>query len=263
MWSWIERLEELRARGRRAALVTVIRNAGSAPRDPGAKMIVLEDGEFEGTIGGGQLERLAIEDARACLASGTPAGTFRYPLGARAGQCCGGSVEVLVEVLVETLNAGPRLYLFGAGHVGQAIARVLDGTPFTVHLIDPREEWVRSGEVPKATFRHACEWRRFADRAEWDGRRTYVAVMTHLHDTDEEIIRDVVARPARFVGLIGSRAKWERFRMRLAAQGVPAEGLERVRCPIGQALGGGKAPQEVAISVAAQLLAIHYEGAME
>ena len=221
-------------------------------------MIVLDDGEFEGTIGGGSLERLAIADAAACLASSKAAETFKYPLGAKAGQCCGGSVEVLVEVLVETFNTGPRLYLFGAGHVGQAISRVLAGTPFEVHLIDPRDEWVRSGEVPKAVFRHSCEWKRFADRAEWDPRRTYVAVMTHLHDTDEEIIRDAVARPARFVGLIGSRAKWDRFRMRLSAQGVPSDRLDRVRCPIGEDLGGGKAPQEVAISVAAQLLSIYY-----
>ena len=93
--------------------------------------------------------------------------------------------------------------------------------------------------------------------APWSAERTYVAIMTHRHDVDEAIVADVVKRPARFLGLIGSQTKWQRFRDRLGARGVPAEALDRVHCPIGLDI-GGKSPQEVAVSVAAQLLAVHH-----
>src|SRR5437868_4441021 len=123
MWDWLRKLEELRGSGRAAAVVTATVCTGSTPCEVGAKMIVEHGGATHGTIGGGHLEKLAIDDANACLASGASK-TFRYPLGAKAGQCCGGVVETFVEVV----GAAPLLYLFGAGHVGRAVCQVLDGT---------------------------------------------------------------------------------------------------------------------------------------
>src|SRR5207245_2420444 len=111
-----EELWRLCAERRPIAVVTVVAVSGSTPRELGAKMLVREDGRFLGTIGGGQLEHRVLEDARGCLARGETK-TLRYPLGAKAGQCCGG----VMDLLVETLNTGPRLYLFGGGHVGQAL----------------------------------------------------------------------------------------------------------------------------------------------
>jgi xanthine dehydrogenase accessory factor len=248
VWDWIGKLDELRRTGESLALVTVIRCVGSTPRELGAKMLVRADGRFFGTIGGGNLEQLVIEDARRCLGDGA-ARTFRYPLGARAGQCCGG----LMELLVEVINAGPRLYLFGAGHVGQALCRVLAGTPFSVDLVDERPEWLERDQLPAAIRTHAMRWDEFAETAPWSEERTFVAVMTHRHDLDEEIIRHVVLKPAKYIGLIGSQAKWSRFRHRLEERGIATSQLDRVRCPIGLPV-GGKAPQEVAISIAAELL---------
>ncbi|HEY8091609.1 MAG TPA: xanthine dehydrogenase accessory protein XdhC, partial [Polyangiaceae bacterium] len=222
----------------------------STPSAPGAKMVVLADGTFFGTIGGGHLEQLVIADATTCLASGEPK-TFRYPLGATAGQCCGGVVETFVDVV----GSGPRLYLFGAGHVAQALCRVLAGTPFVVHAIDEREEW--SGALPPGVRRHAVPWDAFVAEAEWSADRTFVAIMTHRHDVDEAIVADVVKRPARYVGLIGSETKWRRFRDRLESRGLTKEALDRVRSPIGLDV-GGKSPQEVAISIAAELLGVHH-----
>ena len=252
MSAWLRKLTELEERGTPAALVTVVRCTGSTPSAPGAKMIVLGDGGFFGTIGGGHLEQLVLGDARACLASGEGK-TFRYPLGATAGQCCGGVVEIFVDVL----HGGPQLYLFGAGHVAQAVCRVLSGTPFVVHAIDERDEW--TGALPAEVRRHAVPWDVFAREATWSAERTFVAVMTHRHDVDEAIVADVVgnARPARYVGLIGSTTKWRRFRERLEARGTPASALDRVKCPIGLDV-GGKSPAEVAVSVAAELLAVHH-----
>jgi xanthine dehydrogenase accessory factor len=250
VWDWLGKLQELRDGGTAGALVTVVRSAGSSPAPPGAKMVVLADGTFFGTIGGGHLEQLAIADAKACLAAGEGR-TFRYPLGATAGQCCGGVVETFVEVL----HAGPELYLFGAGHVGQALCRVLAGTPFVVHAVDERHDW--SAELPAGVRRHATAWDAFVGEARWSATRTYVAIMTHRHDVDEAIVADVVKRPARYLGLIGSRTKWRRFRERLEGRGVSGADLDRVRCPIGVDI-GGKAPQEIAVSIAAELLRVHH-----
>jgi xanthine dehydrogenase accessory factor len=250
MWDWVRKLVELEERRVPAALVTVVRCSGSTPAAPGAKMIVLADGSIHGTIGGGHLEQLVTKDAQACVGSGRSE-TFRYPLGATAGQCCGGVVETFVEVLY----TGPQLYLFGAGHVGQAVCRALAGTPFVVHAIDERPEWASA--VPPEVTRHEVPWDAFVAEATWSAERTYVAIMTHRHDVDEAIVADVVGRPARYVGLIGSETKWRRFRDRLEARGIGREALDRVRCPIGLDI-GGKSPQEVALSVAAQLLAVHH-----
>lgn len=250
MWNWISKLEELRAKGLPAALVTVTQVAGSTPRETGAKLIALPNGDFYGTIGGGHLEELALQDARKCIDAGK-AQVIKYPLGAKTGQCCGGTVELLFEPIC----SGPRLYLFGAGHVGQAVCRTLEGTPFQVHVIDERPEWIR--ELPASAIRHEGEWDDFAPGAIWDAR-TYVAVMTHRHDLDQEIIEFVARMPARYLGLIGSDSKWERFKQRMTQKGFSESELSRVKCPIGIDLGGGKSPQEVAVSLAAELLKIHY-----
>ncbi len=252
MWGWAHKLEELEKEGQAVAIVTVVSVSGSTPCALGAKMLVLADGRFFGTVGGGHLERLALDDARACIQAGEPK-RFRYPLGAKAGQCCGGVVETFVELG----GIGPSLYLFGAGHVGQAVARTLAGTPFQVHVIDEREEWMADGILPAQARRHACPWDEFVREATWDPSSVYVAVMTHRHDTDQEIIGALLDKPTRYLGLIGSRTKWARFKERLSARGATEEQLARVHCPIGLDI-GGKAPQEVAVSIAAEVLKVHH-----
>jgi xanthine dehydrogenase accessory factor len=252
MWNWVQLLEQYRKQGQSLALVTVTQCTGSTPRETGAKMIVLPSGKFHGTIGGGHLEELALKDAVKAISENTSS-TIRYPLGAKTGQCCGG----VVELLIEAMNAGPHLYLFGAGHVGQAVCRTFVGTPFNVHVIDEREEWVMSELLPAEVIRHHVEWDDFARDAVWDPEKTYVAVMTHRHDLDQDIIEFMVQKNIRHLGLIGSRSKWERFQQRLTQRGVSSEALARVKCPIGIDI-GGKAPQEIAVSIAAEFLQIHY-----
>lgn len=252
MWDWIAELDELRRAGVPAVLVTVVECSGSTPREVGARMVVRDGGRPVGTIGGGQLERVAIEEALRCLAE-RRSRLVRYPLGPAVGQCCGGVVDVFMDVI----NTGPKLYVFGAGHVGQALCRVLAGTPFELHLIDEREEWLAAAELPASVTRHTAGWDMFVREAQWSAESTYAVVMSHSHDLDEEILRELAPKPTRYLGLIGSATKWARFQKRLAARGVGEELLARVRCPIGLDL-GGKAPQEVAISAAAELLKVHH-----
>jgi len=255
MWAFAARLAELERFGTPAALVTVTKVDGSVPREVGAKMIVLPGGAFEGTIGGGHLERLVQNDAEACIESGESK-TLRYPLGPSAGQCCGGVVEVFVDVL----QTGPTLLLFGAGHVGRAVVRVMTGTAFRVHVVDERPEWIDSSEIPTTVIRHKGPWDEVASTLPWNAKKTYVAVMTHRHDLDQEIVRWVLDRPHAYLGLIGSRTKWAKFRARLLERGVTHAQLDTVRCPIGLDV-GGKAPAEVAVSVAAELLRLHHKRA--
>ncbi len=248
MWDWITALYELRCEGKPAVFVTVSGVSGSTPREPGAKMIVLPDGTIQGTIGGGQIEQHAIRDALDCLAK-LAGGSFEYPLTATSGQCCGGTMELLMEVV----NANPQLYIYGAGHVGQALCRVLANTVFVAHVIDRRPEWIAHPEMPTHVIRHEKAWQEFNESAVWDQERTYVAIMTPDHAEDFEIVAELLNRPLRYLGLIGSRAKWTRFQRSLLDQGFQQSQLDVVKCPIGVG-DTGKAPAEIAISIAAELL---------
>jgi xanthine dehydrogenase accessory factor len=167
-----------------------------------------------------------------------------------------------MDVLVETLNTGPSLFLFGAGHVAQALCQVLEGTPFTVDLVDERREWLDREGLPASVRRHEEAGEDFITSARFDEERTYVAVMTHQHDLDQALVAALIDKPVRYLGLIGSRAKWHRFQARLEQRGFTRTQLDRERCPIGLPI-GGKSPREVAISVAAELLQRYHQGAAE
>lgn len=253
MWNWLQKLTELKQRGESCALVTIVENRGSSPREAGAKMVVLPDGKFFGTIGGGNLEHQVLSDAQACLEECTPK-RMRYVLCSKLGQCCGGVVEVFIEVM----NTEPLAYIFGAGHVGQALARSLSGTPFVTHLIDDRSEWIRAEHIPADIVRHESPWKTFVDQATWDASRTYAIVMTYSHDRDRDIIEKITTLPARSIGLIGSKNKWLELQLQLREKGVTPEQLARVHCPIGFEI-GGKSPQEVALSIAAELVQLHHQ----
>lgn len=251
MWNWVGQLEELRQHHQPAAVVTIVEHKGSSPREIGAKMLVLPDGRFFGTIGGGNLEAQAIADARQCLEAGQSR-SVEYLLCTKTGQCCGGVVRLLMEIV----NDNPKVYIFGAGHVGQALAKTLLETPFAVHLIDDRPEWIQSEKIPKEVIRHPCGWDRFLEEARFDSDKTFVVVMTHSHPMDRNIIRALLRMPAKYIGLIGSRNKWLDFQLALGKEGVDTQLFSRVQCPIG--VKTGKAPQEVAISIAAELLTLYY-----
>ncbi len=252
MWNWISALEEARRRGIAAVLVTVVRTTGSVPRGVGAKMLVHEDGSALGTVGGGLVERRAIEDAVHCLATGQSR-NFSYVLTPRSGQCCGGRVELFMDVL----NVWPRLTIFGAGHVGFALAQVLQTTIFEVELVDDRAERLANPDLPDQALRHCNRWQEFLETAKWHPARSYVAIMMPTHAQDIEILEQLLPLPLRYLGMIGSRSKWKRFRQHLLEQGLPSEQLDRVRCPIGVGP-TGKSPGEIAISIAAEVLMDHY-----
>lgn len=241
-----------------AILVTVVATRGSTPREPGAAMRV-DARRVEGTIGGGALEWRAIVEAKAMLAAGEIRRELDLPLGPELGQCCGGRVRLRLEATDQPF-APPLpadaldLVLFGAGHVGRALVRVLEVHPCRIRWIDPRAELLP--EVPSANVTPipsalpVHEVARGPQRAAW-------LVMTHSHELDLDLCEAILRRgDARFVGLIGSATKRARFETRLVARGLTPDTLRRLTCPIGLPGIAGKHPGTIAIATAAQLLAL-------
>lgn len=247
---WIEALAALRNRREPCALVVVTELEGSGPRDPGARMIVSGGRLSFGTIGGGNLEMLAIEHATTLLGRGEPVSeSVAYPLGETAGQCCGGRVTVFYETFPWKRR---RIAIFGAGHVAQALGGLAPWLSADVVLIDPRDELEIQPALPprrpyEVLFVDAPE-------AEVDGlaNDALVLVMTHSHALDLEILARAIQRDFAYVGLIGSERKWARFQKRLEQRGISAERIARVRCPIGLSK-RSKEPAAIALSVAAEL----------
>ena len=297
-------LAHLRGLDRRTptAMIGVLATEGSAPRGPGTRMLVTAD-DTAGTIGGGNLEFQAIEQARAILSQ--PPGAWRvqdFPLGPLLGQCCGGRVRLLVEhvdprhlgwladaaegrtlvsrlaeghverMVSEVFDAGSigargerpglgtqfaerigeyrrPLYLFGAGHVGQAIVRHAERLPLRLAWFDTRPLFGGLDGVTLVPDRgiEQCLAEAPEDAA--------VVILTHDHGLDYRLTQAALERaPLAFVGLIGSATKRARFLSRLAKDAVPAEAIDRLHCPIGLAGITGKEPDVIAIAVLAQLL---------
>lgn len=247
-------------------LVTVARTAGSVPREVGAWMAVAADG-VTGTVGGGHLEFDAIARARAVLAGGELPEEVRYPLGPSLGQCCGGVVWLCFEQVAAGEDLAPRLpqpplrplALFGAGHVGQAIAHIARDLPLALHWIDSREGQFPAGALP-------CGWRQEvsdppADAVDELAPGSAVLIMSHSHAEDFDTVAAVLRRQRErgdlaFIGLIGSRTKWASFRQRLDARGFSAAEQAQVVCPIGLPGVAGKQPAVIAVAVLAQMLAL-------
>lgn len=251
---WIEALGALRAQGRHCALVVVTATKGSAPRESGARMLVEEGRLAWGTIGGGNLEKLAIEHASALLArGGTISESVEFPLAEATGQCCGGAVTLFFETFTWQRRT---IAIFGAGHVGQALGALAPWLKARVLVIDGREEAAIQPRLPRErAFELLCV---DAPEAELDTlpADALVLVMTHSHALDLEIIdRALAKRDFPYLGLIGSQRKWSRFQKRLVQRGHSSERLTRVKCPIGVSK-TSKDPAAIALSAAAELVEV-------
>jgi len=237
-----------RAAGRRLALLSVIETRGFTPRKPGARMLLAEDGETFGTIGGGAIERECLEAARHDLAEGGTARTLRWHLTQELGMCCGGEMAVHVELV----EPDPALTIFGAGYIGRALALLAAGCGFRVTVVDERPEWTHPAAMPGARVEcRECE--AYAREAAWTAR-DFVVIVTHQHTLDQRLVETLLKRPLRFLGMVGSIPKQRKFALRLAARGFGDADIARVRSPLGVAI-GATTPEEIAVSIMAELIA--------
>jgi xanthine dehydrogenase accessory factor len=307
MPEWIGQALDGARSGRPLAMVTVVGAQGSTPRERGARMLVWAD-RFTGTIGGGSLERQALDQARRLLGQDQRRHALQdYPLGPLLGQCCGGHVRLLVERLdgeslawlqpaaaarepfhlvtefegggmrrrLEPADAAeadgpripipevrrlselirptlPRLVIFGAGHVGQAVARAMEPLPFHVDWLASRDDLRPEASGTQATILTEDELEEAIEAAP---AGTFVAIFTHSHDLDYRLVRAALRRnDLSYVGLIGSRTKRARFESRLKDEGIVEAQLARLSCPIGIPTLKGKAPAVIAVALAAELL---------
>lgn len=242
-------------------LAEVSATRGSAPRDAGAWMLIGAEA-VAGTIGGGQLEYIAIDRARILLRRGLAAETMQVPLGPAIGQCCGGQVRLtltpvdswtrrMLEARMEDEEAArPQVLVFGAGHVGRALAAALTLLPVRVRLIDQRvgELALAAPQVP-TTLSPLPE-------AEVGGAAPGSAfvILTHDHALDFLIADAALARgDAAYVGLIGSDTKRAKFRAWRRRTGVAGDPLAGLTCPIGGP-SGDKRPEVIAALVAAEII---------
>ncbi|MEK6624777.1 MAG: xanthine dehydrogenase accessory protein XdhC [Bdellovibrionota bacterium] len=253
-FDWMNTAQELNKQKRPFCLATIIDSGGATPRDIGTRMIVCSNGEFMGTIGGGNMERQIIAEATELLKSAKlEVKKLSIPLGPKAQQCCGG----MVEILLETFNQGPILYIFGAGHVGQAVTSIMHGTGVGIFLWDQRREWIESSQLPIGLAKSSDSYEEVIKQVQ-NEERHYAIVLTHSHDLDLEIIATLAKRNFAYLGLIGSHNKWVRFSERLKTKGLTEKDLAKIECPMGLPQVRGKLPKEIAISVAGRILTLLY-----
>jgi xanthine dehydrogenase accessory factor len=268
--------------GVRHVCVTVTATKGSTPRNAGAKMLVgigaapdlaeIDEGILGdagcaggtggagsisvpepgvwvvGTVGGGQFEQLAIDEAMMHLRART-CGAQKFTLGADADQCCGG----VVELYYDYVGYDQRIIIFGAGHVSFELARLLMPAGHEVTIVDDRPQWNSDARFPLACARREGSWEKGVALAHREPAQTLVCILTYSHDTDFDLLRSLLTTPPAFVGLIGSKSKRACLLGRLVATGIAPEVVSLVECPVG--VGDcGKEPALVAISIAARLL---------
>jgi len=249
-----ERLGERLNHGGALVVVTIVDSHGSTPADTGSRMIVTESGLDFGTVGGGRIEAKAIDEAVQLLQASAKTKYVDWSLKADVGMTCGGRVKLYFEVW----NATPwTIIIFGAGHVTQSLTRLLSTLSCRVTCVDPRPEWIEKlpGSVTKIVDEYPAN---HVDKIS-DG--SFVLCMTKGHQSDFPVLRKIfeTGREFPYLGVIGSKAKAAVLRKELIEVGIET-GRVAFHCPVGLLDGespiGNHDPNEIAVSIAAQLIQV-------
>jgi xanthine dehydrogenase accessory factor len=247
MQSIFLKAEEIKNQQVPAALCILIETSGSTPRKEGSKMIVFGDGKIYGSVGGGTVEKEIIEKALEIISNGKPA-KFSFQLEDDLNMHCGG----FLEVYIEPINPTQKLYIFGAGHIGKAVAHFAKEFDFSVSVFDPRD-----GIFDDPAFKScSCigqDYFKAIEEAIFD-INTFIVIATPKHLYDEEILVKVARRPHAYVGMLGSKQKVELAKKRFLEENLlTPEEIEKIDMPIGIKF-KAQTPQEIAISILAKLI---------
>jgi xanthine dehydrogenase accessory factor len=247
--TFFEKLNELIASGEPVVSVTVVDTAGSVPNDRGSKMLVTRGGLAYGTVGGGKVEKRSIEEALSMMDGGDNTRFFQWSLNKDIGMTCGGTVKVFFESFnVATWN----IVIFGAGHVANALMNILVRLDCRIVCFDPRQEWLN--KLPKSPNLRAVLAPDLPAMVATIPDDAFVLLMSAGHSFDMPVLIEILrTRTFPFLGVIGSRAKANILRSDIAKANLPESARERFLCPVGLPLGTNH-PQEIAISISAQLL---------
>ena len=248
-----EELVRLRRLGQKCALATIVEVRGSIPSYQTAKLLVREDGSIAGTIGGGCVEAEVWTAAREAMATGQPR-RLTFSLGENAaddnGLICGGQLEVFVE----PITPQPRAFLFGGGHISQALARIAGLAGFSTVVVDDRAAFANPERFPDADETIVAEYEEVFPCLIVNDR-SFILIVTRGHRHDMRVLRWAVTTPARYVAMIGSRRKVLSVVRELEKEGLPAEAFERLHAPMGLEI-GAVTPEEIAVSVVAEMIAV-------
>jgi xanthine dehydrogenase accessory factor len=253
-------------------LCTVTATVRSAPRDAGAKMLVDPRGSIAGTVGGGPLEAVVIQEAVKLLREGGPSGERRFmlttagdaaevippgaPLSEELGMKCGGEVTVFLDVV----RPAARLILYGAGHVGERVASIAGEIGLSTVVVDDRKEFATKERFPSAAEVRCEDLTAQPLGGIAPGPADFVVILTRCHALDEGVLEAALQTQARYVGLIGSKRKVAVILRNIARRtGRDPRADERLHAPIGLKL-GDKTPGEIAISILAEILLIKSHG---
>lgn len=244
-----EIIAEARQLEEEVALCIVIHTKGSTPRNVGAKMLVFSDGRISGTIGGGHLEKKTIADALDVLKAKKPA-VYKHELLQQHNMCCGGAMEIYIEPVMQK----NKLYIFGAGHTGHALAEYALDFDFEVVVIDDRKEYldkIATQGINKLNnnYREVLPVLPFDDH-------TFICIMTYSHPFDRDILAACLKKPHAYLGMIGSQRKVEMTK-KMFEEGMIATKteLDEVDMPMGVDI-GAEGPEEIAISILAKMIAV-------
>lgn len=242
-------IPKLLENGESGVVVTVIRIKGSVPRHAGSKMLVTATGDTIGTIGGGKLEADAIQTAETLL--NAPEVMVRtHQLDEEEGMLCGGEVEMLYE----PVGGAENLYIFGGGHVGQALAELTLPLGFQVTVIDDRPDYAVPERYPSGVNLLVDEFDSAMNRLSLD-EKSYAVIVTYQHAHDGDILERCVGYPMKYIGMIGSQRKVNKTLQNLEERGISRESLQKVHSPVGLDI-GAETPHEIAVSISAELIAV-------
>ncbi len=248
-----DELHRLRRLGQKAALATIVQVRGSIPSFESAKLLVREDGSMAGTIGGGCVEAEVWAAAREVIATEKPR-HMSFNLGQDAaydnGLICGGQLDVFVEPVIPA----PRAFIFGAGHISKSLSKVAVMAGFSSTVIDDREAFANSERFPEADEIFSGEYEEVFPKLTIR-ETSYVVIVTRGHRDDMRVLRWAVSTPARYIAMIGSKRKVLNVVKELEKEGIPRERMERIFAPMGFDI-GAISPEEIAISVAAEMIAV-------
>ncbi|MFK7993785.1 MAG: xanthine dehydrogenase accessory protein XdhC [Granulosicoccus sp.] len=267
---WLKALYDCRSSNQSCVVVMIAQVEGSAPREVGTRMVVTDCTVFD-TIGGGAVELEGIAHARALLhqsATSThqPAliTTREINLGKELAQCCGGKVTLQFDC---HLSNSFVLHVFGAGHVGQEVARLALRLPCVAVIHDTREEWLErvdnivavENKQPETVKTQQMDLNTHDYIESLDGAAFYL-VMTHSHELDMDIVEAILSRSdAIYCGLIASDSKAAKFRNRLKRKGFEDAEIQRLSAPLGLHISTGNTPMEVAIAGMSDVLNLRQE----
>jgi len=254
-----QKLQELRNNNVLTALVTVIKTTGSVPRKVGAKMIVQFDEQIYGTIGGSSVEALVIKEALEVIKSGQ-AQIVRHDLFDEdkqdTGMVCGGTMEFFIE----PIDIPERVYIFGGGHVGLQVAHFSKKIGFEYIVVDDREDFASEERFPDALHRIVADPGKVARDLEFTNN-DYIVIVTRGHKDDYYVLRGVIEKPARYIGMIANTTKRNQIWHQLQTEdGISPDVLSTIHSPIGLEI-GAETPAEIAISIVAELIKVRRHNA--